>query len=56
MKTNIILSAVIYFLLLSVIVAGVSYVLYGTLSHGFPALRVVLAFYFAFTRPLNIFK
>ena len=46
------INIVIYFIIASIMVAIVSYFLTGDFTHGVPLIRVFVAMYFAYFKPL----
>ena len=53
---NGLISFLIYLVALTLVVALVSKVLYGSYGYGFPLLRLFVAGYFAYTRPIKLWK
>lgn len=55
---NWIIRFILFFLLLSIIVAIISFVMFGKIGYGFPLIRLVTAAYFAhrFNDKFNILK
>jgi hypothetical protein len=47
-----IINLVIYFILISIVVGLVSYAMYGDATHGVPLIRIFMAMYFAYFKPL----